>query len=1076
MAGLAILFGEATGSRGLGSAKALLGHTMAASGIAAVLHAALALHERYIPPVPRWSGPKGSELDDAGFFVTPLPLPWLASRSEPRAALVTGLGLDGCSAALALIEEADDRSAAVASLPTTACPLRVIAALGSDPADLVASIEMLKQRLATCTDLSALASELGCAAGRDLRPLACALVGSTVEELGREATALLAALPRAFETGKPWQSPYGSCFAPRPLGRSGRIVFVYSGMSGLTVGMGRDLFRLLPSAHHLMASCSDPREALNASLLFPHGLRPAALLAEEESHERLQNSPLDLLKLGIILPTLSTALIREALGLEPDITMGYSLGELSMMYAAGGWTLGDEQIDRLRDSSALSRLMGAKEAVLDHYGLPKGVVPQWASHVLLAPRDRVLEAVECVDRVFLTQVNTPSEVVIAGEPAQCRAVIDIVKCDAVQIPAPLVIHCPPAEAEFNGIVRLLRAPLGNKPKAIPYFAADDSISGLDRLSVVERIARGFCERLDFPRLVRRAYQDQARIFVDVGPGAACTRWISETLGDSDHLAVAISQRGVPEAVSLARLEAALISHRVPMRKPGLVRAEVRSKRKTRIELGGLPRTAGLRDPALRERFRARQSIAAVAAVSCKKGPASDNPPASAPIAPKFDALRAIVENSRSQAAAHESLIRLSQRSVAQTGNGVARHRPMQAPRRIVLDEAAVMEFAEGRLSNVFGPNWAPIDDYPRRLRLPSPPFLALSRVTAMEGQPGTLGPAYIRTEFDVPNPAWYGVEGQAPYLALDAQGILVLVSWLGIDRINQGRRHYRWLDATFTFLGDMPKEGETIGYDISLRRFSEAGDALLFYTDFDCTVGGRPMMRIRDCCAGFFTAEDLKQGDGITAAHRTVDRKPYPCAKPRAEPPRSLGNEALMALSRGNVAAAFGRNGRPYDHRPGLKLPPPAMLMIDRVPVINATGGTRGAGEIIAEKQLDPADWFIRTHFKDDPVFAGPCMLEGSRQALQVFMLACGMDPQGEMPARFQPVLDSPTRIRFRGQVPGERSVFTYHLDIVGLGYVPDPWVIADVDFLHGGRVIGRIEGLGMRIALERSPVSVKRP
>jgi PfaB family protein len=768
MAGLAMLFGEGGGSRGLGSAKAVVGHTMAASGIAAVLHAALALHERYIPPTLRWSGPKGPELDDAGFFVTPQPLPWLAPRSETRAALVTGLGLDGCSAALVLTEEADDRSAVAVSLPTTTCPLRVIPVHGFDPVDLVASIEELKRRLADGTDLSAMAAEAGCVAGQDSRPLACALVGSTAEQLAREATALIAVLPRTLESGKPWQSQQGSCFAPRPLGRSGQVAFVYSGMSGLTVGMGRDLFRLLPAAHHLMASCSDPREVLNASLLFPHCLLPAVLPPEEDNHARLQASALDLLKLGIILPTLSTALVRDRLGLEPDMTFGYSLGELSMMYAAGGWTLGDAQIDRLRDFPALSRLTGTKQAVRDHYGLAKGTVVQWESHVLLASPNDVLEAVKSRERVFLTQVNTPMEVVIAGEPAQCRAVIDAVGCEAVEIASPLVIHCAPAEAEFDGIVRLLGAPLGDKSNATPYFAANDEVAGSDQLPIVERIARGFCERLDFPRLIQRAYQDGSRIFVDVGPGASCARWISETLGNSPHVAVSVSQRGVPEAVSLARLEAALISHRVPMRKRDSVRAQKTTR--TRIELGGLPLTAGLREPRLRERLRRSwQPCVALAGSASRRAP-DGHAKTSASLASKTDALRAIVENSRSQAAAHQSLIELSERLFAPTGNvQAAPGRPVQKPRTNILDEAAVMEFAEGRLSNVFGPAWAPIDDYARRLRLPSPPFLALSRVTAMEGRPGTLGPAYIQTEFDIPNPAWYGVNGQAPYLALDAQ-------------------------------------------------------------------------------------------------------------------------------------------------------------------------------------------------------------------------------------------------------------------------------------------------------------------
>ena len=108
---------------------------------------------------------------------------------------------------------------------------------------------------------------------------------------------MLAALPRTFEAGKAWQSPHGSCIAPRPLGGSGKVAFVYSGMSGVTVGMGRDLFRLVSSAHELLEGFSDPREALNTPLLFPSSLAPIGPKELEDSHARLFASPLDLLKL-----------------------------------------------------------------------------------------------------------------------------------------------------------------------------------------------------------------------------------------------------------------------------------------------------------------------------------------------------------------------------------------------------------------------------------------------------------------------------------------------------------------------------------------------------------------------------------------------------------------------------------------------------------------------------------------------------------------------------------------------------------------------------------------------------------
>lgn len=54
----------------------------------------------------------------------------------------------------------------------------------------------------------------------------------------------------------------------------------------------------------------------------------------------------------------------------------------------------------------------------------------------------------------------------------------------------------------------------------------------------------------------------------------------------------------------------------------------------------------------------------------------------------------------------------------------------------------------------------------------------------------------------------------------------------------------RSLDATLTFEGDVPREGEAIRYDISIDRFLEDGDSLLFFSTYRGTVGGRPLLRI----------------------------------------------------------------------------------------------------------------------------------------------------------------------------------------------------------------------------------------
>jgi acyl transferase domain-containing protein len=87
-----------TGGRGpaLGSAKAIHGHTQAASGVVGLLRAALALHHRYLPPVAASRGALPLEVPTE-------PRPWL--QAGLRYAAVSSLSRDGVVGHAVLAEE-----------------------------------------------------------------------------------------------------------------------------------------------------------------------------------------------------------------------------------------------------------------------------------------------------------------------------------------------------------------------------------------------------------------------------------------------------------------------------------------------------------------------------------------------------------------------------------------------------------------------------------------------------------------------------------------------------------------------------------------------------------------------------------------------------------------------------------------------------------------------------------------------------------------------------------------------------------------------------------------------------------
>lgn len=384
----------------------------------------------------------------------------------------------------------------------------------------------------------------------------------------------------------------------------------------------------------------------------------------------------------------------------------------------------------------------------------------------------------------------------------------------------------------------------------------------------------------------------------------------------------------------------------------------------------------------------------------------------------------------------------------------------------LYDEADLMEFSEGRVANVLGSHFSVVDSFPRRVRTPGPPFLAVSRVTALEGVPGTFRGARIRTEFDVPQFPWNGVDGQASYLSLDAQGVLFLAAWLGIDFESQGERAYRWVDARLTYLGVLPCGGDCVEYDIRFTGTVRIRGSRLIRVELLASVNGKPVLRTDRCTIGFFSQAHLSAGIGIPASDRSSAEREQGRVEslPLGSIHGPIEREGLVELSRGESGRVLSPARAVEGQNPSLRLSPPVVQFIERVTRISATGGRHGLGWCEAESRADPSHWAVRSHFKDDPVFPGPCMFEGAIQLLQVHALSLGLQA-GVRGARFQPVLGRPVAVRFRAQVEPRGQTLVYRAEIVDLGMAPEPFVVADVDIVDNGEVVGCIEGLGVRMA-----------
>ncbi|MBI5844388.1 MAG: hypothetical protein HZB23_06945 [Deltaproteobacteria bacterium] len=1157
----------------ISGAKANIGHTFAASGAAGLVKSALGLFHRAFYGAPNWKEPKEPEAwKGSPFFIPTQTRPWFSSSENPvRRAAISGMGLDGFSCHAVLREPLEsERNPAGKMRGKTLSHRRrpletgvfLIPLCGNDAKDVLSALSAFKKALLDGGELKKLAREAFETSRKTPdADFALVLAGKSREELASQAQAAKSAVERAFISGLDWASPQGSCFSSRPVGRTGKTAIVFPGAFNSYPAMGGDLFNLHPQ---LFEDLIYPKERLGElfadRLVYP---RSVAALSEKELANGLSaflENPISAFESGILFGMAATDVLRNRLGVKPSVALGYSMGEVTMMYAFSVWERGCAMSDRLRVSTVFrTDLAGPMTTIRRAFGLgPEKSTGEkiWSAFNLKATASDLLAAIGEANfapgapACFHTFTNTPYETAIAGHPLACEKIIRRLGCEAFESPMGDALHCEPVRADFDEMTRLHTLAVRPVEGVTFYTATTFSPLALESEAIARNIAEIYCRAVDFVRLVEKAYDDGVRVFIETGPRENLTGHIREILGPRPHLAVNLDRKGADFGASLAKASARLFSHRAeidlsaffgeapaPSSKKSLVLSLTTTgadisetvEKAARAMIPEKPAPAPISTPKPENRpvprietsedpnFSAGKKAAMKTEPQSAVIPQPPVPPASASPkntatqtypAPQVSPLNGLppkfVENIGLAASVHVNFLdrqrqaaldvaRLVSTATRRYGEsleaGLPKAAAMDAPenppapspvlparspaKKAVWDEADLLEFAGGKIANVFGPEYAVIDTYPRQVRLPLPPYLLVSRVTGIDAKRGEFRPSHMTTEYDIPENAWYAIDGQVPWAVCVESGQcdLLLISYLGIDFECRGERVYRLLDCTLTFSGELPREGSTLRYDISIDSFARSGNNLLFFFRYNCFADDLPILTMRGGCAGFFSDGELAAGKGIIAteaeisARKKIVKVRFP---PLLEcPKRSFSRDDLVSIIKGDVAACFGENYRQDGRNPSLRFAASDMLMADRVVSVDPTGGAWGLGEIVAEKDLSPDHWYFPCHFKNDPVMAGSLMAEGCVQLLQFYTLFLGFQTK-TADARFQPVADLPQKVRCRGQVIPKDSLLTYKVEVKRLGLDPEPFAVADVSILLGDKIVVDFTDLGVRLVEKR--------
>ena len=1077
----------------LGAVKADIGHAGAASGLAGVVKAALCLHQQIIPPL-RGVAKIRPELD-AMFLAPRGPQFWLRDRADgPRRAGVSAVSLDGnCHH---VILEGYEPSAATTTVerlqPLGARGAALFAVEADDIADLIRGVDELEALPSNAPNapIEALARQWWRThPNRPHQHLGLALVADNADALrGRLGAARRliregASLPLSpgDGTGLHFSLALRQQGGARvPLGPEAGLSFVFPGMGNLFAGMGRALSSHWPEVLRRQDAENERLRSQMAPGTFWNADPPA--------HFAEHRAPI----LGQITLGCQVSDLLLGFGLKPEAALGYSLGESAALIALRAWTGRDEMHDRLlRSPLFLTDLAGPCDAARRAWKVPEGQPVEWLAGIVAAPPEAVRAALEGRSHAYLLMVNTPTEVVVGGDRRAVEGLVNDLGGRFLPLPVVSTVHCAVA-SEVEDAYHALHFLPTVAPEGVRFYSGAWGRSYIPEAetaaaAIVAHAVGGF----DFPAVVERAYADGVRVFVEVGPGASCTRMIDATLADRPHLARSACFASADPVGTVLDLLARLIAERVPVDLAPLYGQETRA---VGHQVENIPPARFLRVPIGGQAFqvppppRVRVSpppeaprIRVLPTPDDAPAPNGHHEPLTVPTFPAlaldFDPLtRQVLAAETAKAEAHEAFLRTSNDLAQTMANQLAfqtaliealttgsetewelpRASRMQgAPR--ALDRDRCLEFAVGSIGAVLGPEFAAIDAHPTRVRLPDEPLMLVDRILTIEGEPRRLGGGRVVTEHDVLHDGWYLDCGRiAPSIAIESgQADLFLSGYLGIDFVTHGLACYRLLDAAVTFHRGLPGPGAVIRYDIHIDHFFRQGDTHLFRFRFEGTVNGEPLLTMRDGCAGFFTAEQLAAGKGVV--HTALDLRPLPGVRPddwADLTPMGVGalnDEQVNSLQRGDLAGRV----RARFHGPAAGRPAPSAgrsVGPDlRVTRIDPAGGRYGMGLIRAERDVRPDDWFLTCHFVDDRVMPGTLMYESCLHTLRIYMMRLGWVGEADAMA-VEPVPGVAARLKCRGQVIETTQTATYEIAVKELGYRPEPYAIVDALMYADGK------------------------
>ena len=549
----------------LSSTKMVTGHTGAASGLLSVVKSAICLHQQILPAFKTLKNPIDALRERKDSFFTPnQPQYWLRNKvSGPRTAGISSMGLDG-SVYHVVLEgfeneeqltlEAQSATEKSRIFPTGEPTEAIFVVGGKNPCDLRERVSALCNMVSDNIQMLAREYWQQCPP-RPESKIYCSIVASTIPELHKRAEFAVRHL-YTKENEPIVQGPEVNdriFFDPHPKAAEGKICFAFPGSGNHFLGMGLELGatwpefqRKLDKQYELLAAQFGARRIAPWRLAYEDGWETKAMQDLIDDHNSLVFS-------HVSCCSLVSDVVRS-FGIEPDIIMGYSLGETAGNYATRTWTKRDEMICRMRCSNLFTtELIGRYNSARKYWGLDDKAEIDWLLGMVTCSASEVEKYLKDYTQVYILIINTSDECVIGGNRPQVEDLVKKLNKPFFSLSGVSSVHCPAAIPVEQQYYDLHYYDNTCPPDGVEFISSAKSIVFKPTPHDSADSIRQHCiDKIDFPKDVELAYKEGARVFLELGPKGSMTRMINSILGNRPHFARTAMMAGQSQSASILK--------------------------------------------------------------------------------------------------------------------------------------------------------------------------------------------------------------------------------------------------------------------------------------------------------------------------------------------------------------------------------------------------------------------------------------------------------------------------------------------------------------------------------------------